>query len=279
MNTNSRASVESSKLKSFAVSLHSIRKSGRVLYAFTQFYLPFYNCDLKFLLFEHYDVFGCLSAAIYEIDEMIEAGVPPEDALRGLDQILDYLKSHIDCDDYIQKRIEDANRYYNFEASLLSGIAKYGFADLVSLTKIRSFDFRLMHRALAKLSGHPYHSRTFLWFSWFEMLMELEDDLLSASEDMDRGTYNVYCLATHVSSEAAPVFIEVFRCHIERNLENCSRAFSEQQMIICKQTLSAYRQIVPRPSIPSFFERQSVGGAEIPILLPTSSLYTADDLT
>src|SRR6266436_1426022 len=211
MNTILNTSQETEKSMNLAVSIHSIRKSGRVLYAFTQFYLPFYDRDLGFLFLDQYDLFGGLSATIYEIDEMIEAGVNVEVALSGLDQLLNYLESRIHSDVYIRERFDDARRYYRFEANLLQGAVDYSFADLAALTEIRSFDFRLMHRVLAQLSGQEDTDRIFAWFYWFEMLMELEDDLLSAQKDMDRGTYNIFSLATRISSVAAPAFVENLR--------------------------------------------------------------------
>jgi hypothetical protein len=230
----------------FSVSLQSVRKSGRVLYALSQFYLPFYNCDLRTLLFDHYDVFGCVSAAIYEIDEIIEAGTSPEEAFRKLDQLLKYLGSKIECDQYILDRFEDARRYYQFEANLLRGRAVFSLADLTALTEIRSFDFRLMHRALIQLISLQYDQQVFSWFRWFEILMEVEDDLLSAQDDMDRGTYNVFCLTKRNSPEAASSFVEDYRCQIEQNLISCATMFPEHQKLACDAVFSTYRQIVPR---------------------------------
>lgn len=253
----------------FSVSLQSVRKSGRVLYAFSQFYLPFYNCDLRILLFDHCDVFGCLSAGVYEVDEMIEAGLPTEDVFRGLAKLRDYLEGRVECDRYILERFDDARRYYSFEASLLRGTAAYSFDDLIAITEIRSFDFRILHRALTHLTGRAYDHRVFLWFQWFEMLMEIEDDLRSAAEDMDLGTYNIFCLAVRLARESAPTLVEDLRRRIERNLEKCSREFPEPQSAACSSVYATYRKIVPRPEVPSLFkEYPTDGGAgiSVPIL-------------
>jgi len=236
-----------------SVSLHSVRKSGRVLYALSQFYLPFYNCDLRTLLFDHYEVFGCLSAGIYDVDEMIEGGVTKDDAFQRLAMLFDYLNAQLECDDFIRDRFEDARRYYAFEEQLLRGTAVYTFDDLANISAIRSFDFRIMHRALTQLIGIEPDARTFSWFRWFEMLMEVEDDLLSATEDRNRGTYNILSLATRLSLEDGIRFVEEFRHQIERNLHAFSLSFSHETEK-ASSILVRYRMIVPRPDLSSVVE-------------------------
>jgi hypothetical protein len=259
----------------FSVSLRSLRKSGRVLYAFSQFYLPFYNCDLRILLFDHWDVFGCLSAGVYEVDEMIEAGVPTADVFRALTKLRHYLEGRVECDEYIRKRFDDARRYYSFEASLLQGTEPYSFDKLIAITEIRSFDFRILHRALTRLTGRAYDLRVFQWFQWFEMLMEIEDDLLSSSEDMDRGTYNIFCLAARLSGDSATTLVADLRRRIEWHLEECSRDFHETQRAACSSIYATYRKIVPRLEVPSLCtEFPKVGGAEIAVPIPRQKTQT-----
>lgn len=256
----------------FSVSLRSIRKSGRILYALSQFYLPFHNCDLRVLLFDHFDVFGCISAGVYEVDEMIEAGASIGEAFQKLAKLQEYLGERVACDEYMLARFEDARRYYSFEEGLLRGTVSFSFDYITAITEIRSFDFRIMHRALLQLAGRTCDDHVFSWFRWFEMLMELEDDLLSATEDMDRGTYNAFCLAVRLSPEAAPTLIEDFRATIERSLESCLRDLPEPQRDAGRSVLATYRNIVPRPVIPMRFHEVPASGPQPHRLDPAGTI-------
>jgi hypothetical protein len=235
----------------FSVTLRSLGKSGRVLYALSQFYLPFYRQQVRFLLYDHYDIFACLSAGIYEIDEMIENRSSLDAAFIKLRELERYFSKKLEFDAYVCDRFHDARRYYRFEDQLLRGTLKYSFDDLVDMTAIRSFDFRILHAALIQLLNRSYDQRLLEWFQWFEMLMEIEDDMLSAKEDMARGTYNVCYLTTSYSAEDGPSLLEDFRCQIESKLNASKVALPHIFVAFSSVVFDRYRKIISRPALPS----------------------------
>lgn len=236
---------------SLSVSMHSLAKAGRVLFALSQFYLRIYEQNLRVILFDHFDIFGCFSAGVYQVDEMIEAGIPACDALGELTALQLYLESKVTCNEYIQRRFQDARCYYGFEEKLLRGSAEYTFDELARVTAIRSFDFRIMHQVLIQIAERQHDVFVFAWFRWFEMLMEVEDDLISTVEDFERGTYNVFCLATKISRLDGPPFVHRFRESLEENLASSFKVVPVQYAAACNSVWRTYRDLVPRPEVPS----------------------------
>jgi hypothetical protein len=219
------------------------------LYAFSSFYLPVYDLPIDFM-FSRYDVFGYLSAAIYEIDEQVEVGTSPQKASDQLDELARYLAERIRIDSKIKSLFEDAKEYYRFEHRVL-GRDAFGFSDVIANAARRSFDFRLMHRALVQLKAWDYEEILFDWFCQFEMRMEVEDDVLSFDEDLTRSTFNTACLAVRVAGRAAASLVESYREKLDDGIELGLKPLSELHRRRCRAVLSRYREIVPRPLTPS----------------------------
>jgi len=231
------------------ISPHSVAKSGRVLYAFSSFYLPFYGCGLDFL-FNNYDIFGCVSAAIYFIDELVEARSPTASIQRHLRVLSQYLGEKMEYDHAIYRLFDDARRYYRFEAKILQRHDAYSLADLLDITARRSFDFRLMHRCLLQLSARACDDDVFAWFRAFEIRMEIEDDLQSFMEDSLAGTFNVLSLAKSRCPVEASRIISNYLRSIDEELEARSRALSKAQQSRCRYVLKKYREIVKEIPVP-----------------------------
>ena len=237
------------RTNALTLSAEAVRKSGRVLFAFSSFYLPAYDLPADFM-FSRYDVFGYLSAAIYEIDEQVEVGASYHKAANQLDTLAGYLAERIRIDAKIESLFEDAKEYYRFEDRVL-GRDAFDFSDVIANASRRSFDFRLMHRALVQLKAWDYDELLFDWFRKFEMKMEVEDDLQSFDEDLTRGTFNTACLVARVAGGSAPALVEAYREELDEGIEKGLRTLSEAQKQRCGGVLSRYREIVPRPLTPS----------------------------
>jgi hypothetical protein len=227
------------------VTARAIAKSGRVLYAFSQFYLPLYGKEPT-ELFWHYDLFAWISAYIYDIDEQVEASFDPKPALLRLGHLSDFLRERIRIDCEVACLFDDALRYYRFEHEVVRGGANYTLDDLVEITSLRSFDFRILHRTLAQCSGIGYREGLFNWFRAFEMLMEIEDDMSSVEEDSTRRTFNVGSLALRLSPETAEGFVLHIRQQAESEIEVRTGSLPQAERDLCSRTMAAYRSIVPR---------------------------------
>ena len=228
------------------VSATAIAKSGRVLGAFAHFYFPFYGRNPGDLFWQ-FDPFAWISSFVYDVDEEIERGRPPEDVLGRLDDLAAYLRARIALDPPVIRLFDDARRYYRFEYDVTRQGADYSLDDLAQITGVRSFDFRLMHRLLAQWSRGGYREVLFDWFRALEMLMEIEDDMVSVEEDRRRGTFNVVCLAIRRASDAGAAFVERLRRHVEDDLLLRRERLSNDERDLCARTLETYRGIVRRP--------------------------------
>ncbi len=228
------------------VSNLAIKKSGRVLYAFSEFYLPFYGYKPSDI-FWHYDPFAFISAFIYDIDEGVETGQTDSTTKNKIEHLMKYLNTRIDIGPEINTLLDDAHQYYNFERKVVSVGAKYTFKELLKMTSIRSFDFRLMHRVIAQLSSSGYREELFFWFQEFEKLMEIEDDMNSIKEDMQRCTFNFVSLAINQSAETGEQFVLEVKKDIEREIKIRMKHLMESDRKLCIRILKKYRSVVPRP--------------------------------
>lgn len=229
------------------VSCAAIRKSGRVLYAFSHFYFPFYGRSPSDVFWE-YDPFACISALVYDIDAQVEAGLDPEATTQRLGELGEFLRAWVDVDSEVASLLEDARRYYEFERSRVQGHGSYTLDELVAVTAIRSFDFRLMHRTLAQASGMGYREQLFAWFRRFEILMEIEDDLTSVEEDALRCTFNIAALALRASPEEGAAFVSRARDAAEKDVVVGMAELPRAEGDLCASTLAAYRTVVPIPA-------------------------------
>jgi hypothetical protein len=230
------------------VSAVALAKSGRVLCAFAHFYFPFYGKNPRDVFWQ-FDPFAWISSFVYDVDEEIERGRPPEEALSRLDNLAQFLSARIRLDPQVIRLFGDARQYYRFEHDVTRRGASYCLDDLAKITAVRSFDFRLMHRTLAQKSGRGYREELFNWFRALEMLMEIEDDMTSVRDDEQRGTFNILCLAARHASDKGFAFVERLRRQVEDELLLKMRALSDGEIALCTRTLETYRGIVRRPEL------------------------------
>jgi len=230
------------------VTHEALAKCGRVLCAFSHFYLPFYGQNPRDL-FWHFDPFAVISASLYDVDEDIERGREPEDALGGLSELLAYLKTRITVDPYIARLFDDARGYYRFEHAVTRRHMAFSIHDLVSMAMVRSFDFRIMHRVLAQTTTLGYRESLFDWFRAFELLMEIDDDIRSELEDECRNTFNILTLAKRCTPRSASDFVEDLRRQAEKDVNARRMVLSGTDSMLCERVVELYREIVPRPPL------------------------------
>jgi hypothetical protein len=233
---------------SFDLCMGAIGKSGRVLYAFTEFYLYFYGIEAAFL-FNHFSIFGCISAAIYCVDESVEQGLSPRRGV-GVDDLEELLAKRIEVDDHVLSLLRDAQDYCAFEQAARTGRAVFDLQVVLRISKIRSVDFRLMHHALLQIAEIPYDTEVFQWFRAFEVLMEIEDDLSSIKEDERKGGYNYYCFARKVAGRNVGHIVETVRMDLEQQLKAIGASLHHRGFIRCADVIERYRRIVPRRPVP-----------------------------
>ena len=215
--------------------MKAVAKSGRVLHAFSEFYLPFYGLETAFL-FKHFDVFGCISAAVYCIDESIEADCLDARSPRVSD--LQRLLSHrMYVDDRVLVLLEQAREYCAFEVTARSGAVVMDMPQILRATEIRSVDFRLMHHALLQRARITYDEDVFEWFRSFEMLMEIEDDLSSVDEDEQKGTYNYYCFVRRLVPASVNSLVESAVTNLEQRLNEQASALRESGRARCEDVV------------------------------------------
>ena len=233
---------------SFDLCMGAVGKSGRVLYAFTEFYLYFYGFEPAFL-FEHFSVFGCISAAVYCVDESVEQEQSPKRGV-GVHDLEDLVAKRIEPNEHVSRLLRHAREYCAFEEAARAGRAMYDLAKVLRITQIRSVDFRLMHHALLQIAGIPYDDEVFEWFRAFEMLMEIEDDLSSIEEDERKGGYNYYCFARKVAGANVGHVVESVRTGLEEQLQRSGTALRQRGLKRCADVIERYRRIVPRRRVP-----------------------------
>lgn len=227
------------------ISLNAVRKSGRVIYAFKEFYLPFYVADEGRLFMSDYDLFGGVSAAIYQIDDTVERdeGVGGEALRSRLKAIGDYIFARIGQDSFISEKLEDAEQYYAFERMLKVGGSHFTLQDLARITSIRSFDFRILHRILLRILGVDKENAG-AWLNHFEQLMEIEDDLSSIEEDLSGRSFNFPALAYASAGASGAGFFVSYRDGLLLGLTSSLEKLSLPEQNACKQVFEKYRAIV-----------------------------------
>jgi len=232
------------------VSTRAIGKSGRVLYAFSEFYLPCYERD-RMWFFLNYEAFASVSALVYDVDDVVENRDRMELWTKGIDSLGEYLASRKAVDSHVFQLLQNARDYYLFEQRSLKSPTEFTRDDLREAIRIRSFDFRIMHRVLAQSCAVDYNESLFAWFHSFEVLMEIEDDLQSVREDEERETFNYYCLSKRLLHGNGPTFVRAELQAIGRELHDRLRRLSPELQSCCKQIFRRYRQAVGDRLVPA----------------------------
>lgn len=240
----------------------AVAKSGRVLYAFSHFYLPFYG-RAPADVFWMYDPIAWISAFIYDVDEDVESGADAGPGVTRLDELRGYLAERLRVDAPIERLFDDARRYYRFEQRIRCRDVEYTLDELEAIARARSFDFRVMHRALSQRQLDGYREELFDWFLSFELLMEIEDDAASIRVDADRNTFNILWLAERHSGPGGVEHVAGLRAQCEREARERLSGFSAGDRAVAERVLAAYRAVVPEPALDAHALREA-GGCGVP---------------
>ncbi len=226
------------------ITLRSVRKSGRVLFAFTEFYLPFSFQSTDFF-FSHFDLLAGISMLVYEEDGRVEESTHArEPGESHVPKLRSFLKENLTMDSAVEQLLLDAENYYDFEVSIKEALPNR-IEDLLPIVDRRSFDFRIMHRALFQKRTQPYDEILFSWFRCFETLMEIEDDFSSITGDELNETFNIVWLARRIDPGKADHFVDSqVRCLTQRIVDDANR-LRDHQAAIAHRVFDRYRQIVP----------------------------------
>jgi hypothetical protein len=113
-----------------------------------------------------------------------------------------------------------------------------------------------MHHALVQIEQVRFEREVFEWFRAFEMLMEIEDDLASIDVDERDGGYNYYCFVRRlVGAGAVATILESVRLELEAQLARRGEILRQSGFTTCGAVIQRYRDIVPRPVVPSGMDR------------------------
>lgn len=232
-----------SRLVDLDLCMRAVGKSGRVLFAFEQFYLRFYGLTSEVML-RNFSVFGCISTMIYCLDNSLEEKSSNGTTMNDLERLV---SARMIIDTQVEAILAEAAEYCVLESAKLDG-RRMTLPEVHRLTDIRSVDFRLMHLALLQIAKIPAKPEIMAWFRRFEKLMEIEDDLQSIKQDRRVGGYNFFlCLSELLGVAGASRLTEETRSSLENGLH--SGPFSASEFPASKAVFTAYRNIVPRPVI------------------------------
>lgn len=225
------------------ISFKVFRKVGRVFKAFVNMYLPFYG-ETSDIFFDKFELFGYLSAVLYEADEENEYCFGSGSST--LDRIDEFLVGIGEMDSTASSLLDDGREYFRFEKSFLSGIAFTELELLANMSR-RSTDFRLMHYLLCKTLNRPLLSNVLELYGSFEMIFEIEDDMASYSEDLNAGTFNFYEGMKRLHCEKAPTATFRILQYYEEKLWKLVDALDYHDKQAFHNIFKWYRLEVPLP--------------------------------
>lgn len=236
-----------------AFSEKALKQCRRVLSAFYQLYSPLYPGGRRAMM-EAFDTLHAVSAWVYEIDVGIEERDPVEAAERQLSQLRAFGISHGLWQDDMDAVFTGAAEYYGVE-SRWNQKADLGVDEVLQANERRSFDFRLMHRALCSRLDMSLDDHFFQWLQPFEALIELEDDVPSIPKDRRRRTFNVWVMAVGIDGASGFETLLRYRQQVEDDCwQSVGTLPTSLQGAAC-QFLSTYRSLAPKHILDQMVQR------------------------
>ena len=174
------------------VSAKALCKSGRVHKALCRLYFPFHSLHADFF-FDHFGAFSVIEGTIYDIDESNENGASATEVANACIRLNGHLAAFGIRSTYSAVQLRSALRYWTSERKHLQRIPLTP-AEVRLASRLRSFDFRLLHLAALTFASLPFDRAVFRGFSAFEAVMELDDDLTSQEKDQLAGSFNTAVL-------------------------------------------------------------------------------------
>lgn len=241
------------------ISYHSMRRSSRVLREFVLYYFPIYNLSMNDF-FRFYPILGFIEALVYQTDDEVEQiqsegydelQISPWNSKQAL--ILAVLEEfnvkHFKVEFYLNKLGE----YFELETQLLAD-PHVTHAMITNAAELRSSDYRVLHCTLLKMLGLNYQQEELneeLNLMWpLEVLNDIEDDLMSYSEDVAEQKYNTYKMFVKIYGERAPYYLKRELDYYENLFHEQLAQFSELKREAFTRPWNAYRLDHPVPVIP-----------------------------
>lgn len=241
------------------ISYQSMRRSSRVLREFVLYYFPIYNLSMNDF-FRFYPILGFVEALVYQTDDEVEQiqsegydelQTSPWNSKQAL--ILAVLEEfnlkHFKVEFYLNKLGE----YFDLETQLLAD-PHVTHAMIRKAAELRSSDYRVLHCTLLKMLGLNYQQEELneeLNLMWpLEVLNDIEDDLMSYSEDVAEQKYNTYKMFVKIYREKAPYYLKRELDYYEKLFHEQLAQFSDLKREAFTRPWNAYRLDHPVPVIP-----------------------------
>jgi hypothetical protein len=240
------------------ISYQSMRRSSRVLREFVLYYFPIYSLSINDF-FRFYPILGFVEALVYQTDDEVERiqsegykelqSSPWDSKQETILAVLEEFEiKHFKAEFYLQKLGE----YFELETQLLSA-HHITQAMIKKAAEIRSSD-RVLHCTLLKMLGFNYHQEELneeLKLMWpLEVLNDIEDDLMSYSEDVAANQYNTYRMFVKIYGETAPYYLKKELDYYENLFHEQLSQFSDSKQKAFTKPWNAYRLDHPVPVIP-----------------------------
>ncbi len=242
------------------ISYQSMRRSCRVIREFVLYYFPIYNLSMNDF-FRFYPILGFIEALVYETDDEVEkiqsegydhelTASPWEYKQKIILSVLEEFNiKHFKVEYYLDK----LGDYFDLETHLLT-TPHITHAMIRKAEELRSSDYRILHCTLLKMLGLNYPNDEFndeLKLMWpLEVLNDIEDDLMSYSEDVASKHYNTYRMFVKLYGEKAPYYLKRELDYYENIFHQQLVQFSDLKRETFIKPWNAYRLDHPVPVIP-----------------------------
>lgn len=242
------------------ISYQSMRRSCRVIREFVLYYFPIYNLSMNDF-FRFYPILGFIEALVYQTDEEVEqlqseayhyelSNSPWESKQKIILSVLEEFNiKHFKVEYYLNK----LGDYFDLETQLLT-TSHITHAMIRKAEELRSSDYRVLHCTLLKMLGLNYPHQELneeLKLMWpLEVLNDIEDDLMSYSEDVATKHYNTYRMFVKLYSDKAPYYLKRELDYYENIFHQQLAQFSDLKREAFTRPWNAYRLDHPVPVIP-----------------------------
>lgn len=246
--------------KKLCISYQSMTRSSRVLREFVLYYFSLYNLSYKDF-FRFYPILGLIEALVYETDEEVEEiqstcspnieNSPWQSKQEIILSILEEVNIKNKKINFYLKKLEE---YFELETHLLA-TSCIEHSAIINAAELRSSDYRVLHCTLAQMLDLNYPEEELsekLTLMWpLEVLNDLEDDLMSYSDDVAVKHYNTYRMFVKLYGEKAPYYLKRELDYYESLFHKQIAVLSDLKREPFTQAWNAYRLDHPVPVIPN----------------------------
>ncbi|KAK9809328.1 hypothetical protein WJX73_005159 [Symbiochloris irregularis] len=187
------------------ISYLSLQRSRRTLQDFVQSYFAYVGLQQQDL-FKFLDILVFVEGSIYQMDEeneaLAKAGREPAAGLLQGEQILQaVLEQQGLLDQQVQDQLLQGKEYWRLERQLCKAMSvseatdahccSFKQEDVLEASSRKSFDYRVLHLLMLKLTGQPVNDTLFAFLNLDERLVDMGDDLVDYEDDVLANSFNV----------------------------------------------------------------------------------------